>query len=157
MAAVCAICDLPLIPGQKFRLEGSEVMHPHCVRTGRPTAMRRLVVDHANDLRVQQRAMSQLGERLNDVESRATRVLLENREHERTIRDLRSQLAIARRERDAARSEAALHQTIAAAPAPTVAAPATHEVPSMAEVADPPRDRRDDTEIRFSLLELDPT
>lgn len=162
MAAVCAICEQALITGQRFRIEGCEVMHAQCARSGLPTRTGRLLVDQANAIAGHLRAMRELGERLRTIEQQTESTRRENRTHERTIRDLRTQLATALRERDTARSEAALHQTIAAVPdAPPVAAPvaAPPAIPtaspnvSQATPA-PAQDERDGSEIRFSLLEL---
>jgi hypothetical protein len=164
MPGVCAACLISLGNGEKFVLMGTEVVHPGCV--GRQTERTKLLMRlneetrRAGNLAIEERRQREMAVA---ADREHLRVSAELREVKETMRrrfhledEYRAQRDNARAERDrafalrdealraaeAARREAALHQTLGPAPA----APATPEV----------KDERDPSEIRFSLLDLDP-
>lgn len=158
MPGVCAVCRVPLAKGEKFVMQASEVVHARCV--GGQTMATRLKLDNIE-------ARRQLEEIRGDVR-RAQNELMASRLEAKDLRaelkaalatrgDYKDQRDAARRERDqaiaerdAARREAALHQTIQQSiPVTPAAGPASAPAP------DKPRDDRDPTEVRFSLLDLD--
>lgn len=148
---MCAACLLPLVPGGKFLLSGTEVFHPACVRASGTedslaNRLRRQLVEQ--ERRVAEASLSvqkardavatikrELDRRDDRIEDLLTRVgAAENRRAtlERLIEEVRQ-------ERDQAVRELAAQRAVK---------PATTGDPQ-------PTEQRDATEIRFSLLELD--
>jgi len=167
MAAVCAICLRDIPRGVRFVLAGTEVFHPACVKQrglgasigtqtklelARTAARERenaeLMQSAADDLSNATDRLRKANEEirlLSSVKSQQS-VDLENlRAIERSLRrnneDLRRDLERAQVERDQAQRELAVARQYG--PEPKSAEPAERER------------ARDDTEIRFSLLELD--
>lgn len=163
-AVVCAVCAKPIAKPQKWKISGTEVFHEACVvaygtagslshRQQRQIADLRADIERlryevesekhkaaherANAKRIadeRDRQGNELGQALVDV--RAYRLRMEEARRDRDE---------ATAQRDAARREAQLHQTIQGAPA----APAPISTPEVA------KDERDATEVRYSLMELD--
>lgn len=161
-AAICALCLRPL--SKPWKISGTEVFHEACVMaygtTGSlsnkqqrqlgelraETERLRYEVEHEKHKTAHERAVSKriADERDRDANGLGQALV--------DLRTLRGRLDEARRDRDevtaqrdAARREVLLHQTIQATPA----APAPISTPEVA------KDDRDSTEVRFSLLELD--
>jgi hypothetical protein len=141
MPAECSICGGSISSQARFVLSGTEVMHSACARSGRDTALQRLRQKVAT-LEI----VASSAERLERENAHLRREMssIEHAHRERVSRLERTHSAELSRvtaERDAARTEAALHQALGARPGLT--APVE------------PTDTRDASEVRFSLLELD--
>lgn len=166
------------VPGNKHVIVETEVFHEKCVRAGQvgTSRTRSLEAELARlrealtQQRIQaSRAHAELEEKLHnanrkrsDLEYIAERARTDQERSASDLRAVRSALEDVRhnmvvlvQERDAARQEAALHQTIqrstaVAQPIAQVAVPLENKT----AVPTPPTDDRDDTQIRFGLLEL---
>lgn len=146
--AICAICQGALTHAQRFLItDQAEVVHRSCVRPGRTTIGQRLRQDLASARQEAASAHVALTNALREIASLRAQSTADHEVAEESRRDraqMTRQLAQARRERDAARREAALHQTIGPRPA-TTPNPTT---------TDATEDTRDPTVVRFSLLDL---
>ncbi len=162
--ATCAVCLTPITSPQRFVIDGTEVLHRACALRQHITILQRAQQDlaaarHAEasaqsrelEYRAKIATLEYLNQKLGSDETDIATVRRDLRVIMRHSAILRTERGQAIAERDAARRELALHQTIAAAPVAT--APAAD---SSAQEALPERPGRDDAETRFSLLELDP-
>lgn len=178
MAATCAACAAPIVKGgDPFVLLGTEVVHRKCL--GAQTKTTRLLLRlkdwrtaiknlgaqlAAAKLEVQdsRHAMASMDASMESLRRREIEKDLAILNLRKTARDTEAreleykrQRDEARRERDearaqleAARREAALHQTIQGA---------TRTVEPKSTETPPANDDRDPSEVRFSLLEIDPS
>lgn len=175
--AVCAICGGGLVRGD-ISIAGSEVFHKACIRAhgtassalqrARAQALTADQEKHAaavasqqtlerrdaiiRDLNAETRDLRrQLDQKDRELAQQAVTVLAQRAElYEATtdVARLQRELAEAKRAAEAARSEAAFHQTIQRSSPVSVARDTVRTVPD--EVDD-----RDPTEVRMSLLDLD--
>lgn len=174
MAAQCAVCRQPITKKTNFRVVETEAVHDEClsrVHDSLVTRLRQHVVTFRDR---SQRANQDLQRARADLEQAQRDLQRLQREHDLTTGELerlkieyksvantyateyqrrhaaqheaaqeRERRVAAERERDAARSELALHQTLSRA------------APSPAPEAEPAKDERDATSVRFSLLDMD--
>jgi hypothetical protein len=148
----CAACLQPLNGRGNFVIVGTEVVHKECARQGRETRGARLLRELAASELREQHASRAADSALRVGDGAVARI----QSMEATLRRTSSSLAIALGERDqaqqalaTARAELdALRRVPALTPASTPA-PEISVTPDAETV-------RDDTEVRFSLLELDP-
>jgi hypothetical protein len=191
MAATCAACLQPITKLTGFVISGTEAFHRTCVaniaRSVRTRQALEIVElrgelsnvilerdslenDHRVELAKMDHQINRLREDLRAAESRAARAESSTYTVDDRIREQRDAAISARdqaiRERDAARAEAALHQTIQGrvVPARLETRPVTSaDVAAIAgrPISPPPGDPvapesdLDDLEMRSSLLELD--
>lgn len=175
--AVCAICNWRIAARADGSIAGSEVFHKWCVRQGTAnsalnraraealaadTARHHAAVEANQVLERRDALIRDLNAENRELQAEITKLKREATTREVTVLAQRSQLytattdvtrlereiAEARRLRDAAISEAALHQTIqrsrpVSVPRDTVA------------IVQDEVDERDPTEVRMSLLDLD--
>lgn len=175
MTGSCAACEVPFAKGERFVLQGTEAFHRRCIPQAQRSVLTRTRLElvrekhradslHADRARIM-RINDDLGDtnrkRLADMEGLSERVdeiaAVMKRQTEAMTRQretidrltstnttLRAANDVLRGERDALRAQL-IQQATAALPQPS----------------DPPattaKDTRDDTEVRFSLLELDVT
>lgn len=152
MGGSCAACLQPLVHGVKYVLVGTEVIHSSCARAGMQTLVQKLQSQlslarqesarwqsEAATARYELRIANALGDELETARSGVARL---ERQAARMLQERNEALAA----RDAAKRELALRDAIGT---PRVATPDATET-QRAE------DKRDATEVRFSLLELDP-
>jgi hypothetical protein len=143
--ATCAMCQHPILTPQRFVLDGTEVMHRECARTGRTTVLQQTQRDLAAAREDTARIRRSLGERIASLE-RDLRVAFRSNQQLRKLELERApDLRAMEIERDAARREA---QTLTARAAVTADHPVEGKIT--------PEPEMDPTEQRFSLLELDP-
>jgi hypothetical protein len=156
--AICAVCQQPIVTPDRFVIDGTEVMHRACARTGQRTVLQRALVKLADaesraatDHRLLVEAQTKIAElqRQGREQAQDKRRIQEDHRHLVRVRDLhRAETERAIAERDAARRELALHQTLARQTPVVTTAAAPDPAHSGA-------DARDATEVRMSLLELD--
>lgn len=175
MAATCAACMQPITKTTRFVLSGTEAFHRSCamnMATSRANQQALRVLEVERMIEISQRGMAETkrvcdgyltranhavaAARAEAVAAHAAQVAAENTAlvAQRACRELTSRLANvtqardeALRERDAARSEAALHQRMG--PTPAATEPAATVV-TAGKVA-----TGDDAEQRFAAMELD--
>ena len=169
--ATCAACLEPLGGGEKFVLAGTEVFHRECAKDIASSIGHRQKQEIVRLRGLLDRATADAEmatQRAQNFEGESRRALSDNRHlqldlarSETNTRTLRHSVDRARDERDAAieetrslsvaverqRRELALHAAMGPVPAPATATPDSKAA----------TDTRDDTEIRFSLLEIDST
>lgn len=174
MAATCAACLGPIAKGERFVLSRTEVFHARCVtaiarsmrakleqeviRLGHDVSQladdQRRLTETANAASRRADSVSRLLER--EREEGAAKFRASERAKDAAIRDRdisRARADQLETERDAARRELAVMRQYGTATTP---APAATPAPAPTAV-EPAKDQRDDSEIRFSLLEIDPT
>jgi hypothetical protein len=162
--ATCAVCQSPIVEPQRFVIDGTEVIHRACARSGRFTVLQRAQQDLATARHAEATAHRREIEHRSKIAILEGKVRAQETDLERVRRDHRvllRQFGITRTERDgavlerdAARSELALHQTLAMSRAAT-AAPESPLAAVEAKVVPEAEGELDPTEKRFSLLELD--
>ena len=163
--ATCAVCLSPILEPQRFVVDGTEVLHRACAQASHTTVLQR--AQRATAAALHEAANAQRRE----LELRSKVATLEGRiaRYEADLSSIRRDMRVALRhhgitrterdtaidERDAARREAALYQTLAAARqgTPSVSSAPDSTASSAGPVAPA---ERDPTEQRMSLLELDP-
>lgn len=154
MPAQCASCLQPIVQGQRFAFSGTEVFHRECAAQGttesvgnrqrrqlasleqRQQQVKSTIERQKAALEEKDRVIAQRNQRIHqltdDIElAQTAKVLLTEQ-----VTELGQQVQQLTRERDKAREDLALAQLPPPAPKG-------------------PPDHRDDTEIRFSLLEID--
>jgi hypothetical protein len=157
VTAICAICMAVVIEPQRFVVSGTEAMHAECARTGRPTVNQRLQSSLAaarEEIATRDRRAIQQGNRIAELRlqlrsydrANAERAAQDNRIAllERHLE--RAQAEIGRLEVDLQLRDVTARLGIGSIPPPP---------PQTTSTPDGPSEHRDDTEIRFSLLELD--
>lgn len=178
MAATCAACAAPIVKGgDPFVIVGTEVVHRRCLGAETKTtrlllrlkdwrgALKKLgaqlaaaqleVADKRAAMASVNGGMESLRKQAIDKDLAIINLRKTAREAEARELEYKRQRDEARRERDearaqleAARREAALHQTIQGA---------TRTVEPKSTETPPANDDRDPSEVRFSLLEIDPS
>jgi hypothetical protein len=159
MSAQCAICLNPVTKGMKFVLAGTEVFHDECAafrgtHTSIGNRRHKQLVELEGQNAAIRRDHEQIGTTLRILKEKVVKEMdlyvqrLEDSES--NVNSWRRRFELARTdlermtvERDQARRELAIMRQYP----PAQAATATPE--------QKPKDARDDTEIRFSLLEID--
>lgn len=155
MSASCAICLAPIPTGTKFVITGSEVVHPACARSGRVTQVWLLRRELARAVEQSERSATTAA-RAVETTTRATAEAVQLRadlaEMRRTLKRTATE---GKRARDQVLKEQALREADRQAHADELeelrrssGLPAPRPSPQSTTM-------RDDTEIRFSLLELD--
>lgn len=156
MSAQCAICMGPITRGMKFVLSGTEVFHPECAaQRGTHNSIgnqrRQQLVELEERVRVMGAKTNQAAD---VVETTRKRLVALDDQNERLMQDFARAQANERSwrrrydeaivERDRALRELAVARQYAQQQPAALVTPESK-----------PRDTRDDTEIRFSLLEID--
>ena len=151
MTPACAICLQPLDAGGKFLIAGTEVVHRACAATGRRTRGQILEEGYRNALADLQHART----RLHNEEGRRRREADSHASRQKALRDHLEAYHRAEIE--------LLERALASALQPPAAQNSARETRvevSTTERGDTPPttpdtpDTRDDTEVRFSLLEF---
>lgn len=150
----CAACLQPLRGRSNFLIVGTEVVHKECAKLGRVTELQRTKADAAGLRGDLARARRAAQECTNHIQ----RLLLALAQVKGERDTARESLRISDRASEAMVEELSLlrlAQAVGQRRTPEmVAAPADPATPA-APTPDSTPDVRDDTEIRFSLLELD--
>lgn len=168
MAATCATCLKPIVEREKFVLAGTEVFHARCaLATGTTQSVKakldQTIVELTREtamLRVQLAASRRDAEKAVEISGR---IANERDKADAAERSWRRRLDDARAERDrfayerdkALEDLAVIRQRLGSAPLVTQPPTSVPATPVAAATPEPAKDERDDTEIRFSLLELD--
>jgi hypothetical protein len=186
-SATCAVCSQPIVKGDPFVLVGTEGMHRRCALLAGHSVLRRTRAEVERLRRELENSQRDLSVTRNDLDnarhslrseiSERTRAMErehrakerahraeqlaehQDRDHARELARMAGNVREALRERDVARNEAALHQTIQGQPVDVqgrTSSAMTSAQPAALPAQDLPSSQNEDTSaIRFSLLELD--
>lgn len=167
MTATCAVCMTAILTRSDVRVSGTEVMHADCARRGGETVnwrLRQLLANLQRDIEAANRRIKDLEHDVGRAQTetrQAERALnVSRRNHQRVKARLEGDLAALQREMaqatEALKNQAAL---LAAAGRSDQTMPSrVQQQPAddAGRVHTPPESEMDPTEVRFSLLELDP-
>lgn len=163
MARSCAACLSPIDQGDKFVLSGTEVFHRRCAgNIDRSIGQRqkqeiiRLRAEVARERADAAKFKIDAQEEKNTAERFIDRLHQSEGAHSSTARQLEAE-RVQNRALSAARSQAQRELDTARAEIQRLQIAALERATSAIPEPVKPKDTRDDTEIRFSLLELDGT